>query len=165
MHQASTNQSARTSPRAFLVQYLTLMLIVLSFMVGGFVTKATQSTVGNVGATPKATTGMVPAQVDPKDSFSLDLFQVGSSELHKGRAEALRSVFANHDLSARIKVSGDVGRSVPEALGQAMARGIALVEALKAPQIPNDAIEVVGTLDRRGTAVQIILFDPVEAPR
>jgi galactokinase/mevalonate kinase-like predicted kinase len=134
------------------------MLIVLSFMVGGFVTKATQS--APIPKEPSALTNVSAVAAMPRrDLFRLDLFESGTSQLQDGKAEALVAVFSSHDLAAEVTVFGDADLPPLAGLGQASARAMALLRALESPQIPTEAIVVRAALSERGTQAQIELID------
>jgi hypothetical protein len=162
MQSCSIRPAGKASARAFLVQYLTLMLIVLSFMVGAFVTKATNQELSKPSV---AETKSAQDESSVIDSFTLELFSAGEVLVQEAQAEALKTVFASHDLNAEIEVSSDVEKRGADAISQAMARALTVKRLLEVKEIPEDAIRVFGRASGGGTHAKISIISRAEERR
>lgn len=159
MQRCTIRSAGKASARAFLVQYLTLMLIVLSFMVGAFVTKATNQDL------VRSSESFIPSTPDHAsviDSFTLELFAAGEVSVAEAQAEALKTVFASHDLNAKIEVFSDSDKSGSAAISQAMARALTVKRLLEIREIPEEAIRVFGRGSGAGTIAKISILSATE---
>ena len=147
--------SERTSARSFLIQYLTLMLIILSFMVGSFVTKVTQETLQEPVRTVRTE---VIASRPALHTFTLDgVFVPDTAEVSQEKLEAVRTLFRSHDLSAEVVVFADAGLSGFDAVNQSVARAFSFKRALEVEGIPAEAIRVFGRGAPRGAGAEITI--------
>ena len=153
--------SQRNSPRPFLIQYLTLMLIILSFMVGSFVTKVTQE--AQRAPLLKTAQNQPPVPRPALHTFAIErVFAEDSAEVSADTIDAIRTLFMSHDLSAEVSVFADPGRSGFGALNQAVARAFAFKRALEVEGIPAEAIRVFGRGEPLGSQAEITIVPQKE---
>jgi len=138
----------RPADRAFTLQYTTLILIIISFIVGSF------------GSHPRAKEGVKPGpqhpveaapeapppaplilERAPSDTITIEsLFKAASIELDANAAFAVASVLKSHDIDAEIDI-------VPDSMGDddyrlALRQGRSLERYLAGAGVPRTAFRV-----------------------
>lgn len=140
----------RPSSRAFTIQYTTLVLIVISFIVGAFSGRpatsveqpstaavAVASVVGLAGANP---TREVEGRT-VSDSIRIEhLFKPASVDLDSAKAGALAAVLKSHDIDAEIDVLADSMGEEDYRIALRQAR--ALERFLRKERVPSSAFRV-----------------------
>jgi len=143
----------RPSARAFTIQYTTLILIIISFIVGAFGGKPTerevsahieQNTVNTVETpTTKGEGGAVPQHEgrNPTDSIRIEhLFMPASVELDSAKASAIATVLKSHDIDAEIDIVADSMGDDDYKIALRQARS--LMRFLTAASVPAHAFRV-----------------------
>ena len=153
MERTSAVDGPVKNSRPFLIQYLTLMLIVLSFMVGSF---ASRSIVPDAEPKKPEIKPLPPVAVD---TFTLeDFFEPGTAVAREGKIEALQALFSAHDIDAQITAFSDGSEAGDAALAHALARALTVQRALEIPTIPSAAVRTFGALRQHGQMIEIRLF-------
>lgn len=145
--------------KAFYMMYLTLMLILVSFLVGSFVRKA-------VAQKPKAAPQAKslehknpPETVSqPSDSFTLAGIFISDSETSSERIDALATVLNQHDITAELIVYS-VG---PEAMFEgALGRSATLLRELLKRGVKMDSVHAFASVEKVGGDIEVRLFHAV----
>jgi hypothetical protein len=139
--------------RAFSVQYLSVILIILTFTIGVFSGHRAQKIKHAKAAAQQAkvqanldknTTVSDPAAIAIGAMDLTNLFMPESSELNAETFEPLASVLTSHDLSARFAISLSRNpESIDAELGMALARSATLFRELVSRGVPAEALNVV----------------------
>jgi hypothetical protein len=141
--------------RAYSTQYVSLMFIVLTFVIGSFVTDRVQSepeTPRIITAkesdmqTNKANPARAPVQAAAIGKMSYhDLFAHGESTLNPDVAGALLTFMRSHDLRARFEISADPidGSGATAGLENAVARAVTLSQFFEGKGIPFGALDII----------------------
>ncbi|MBX7139245.1 MAG: hypothetical protein K1X83_14820 [Oligoflexia bacterium] len=133
--------------RLFYLQYLSVILIILTMIVGSFASNAIQQQ-GTVLLSQKVPEGSAPIAGLAFDQ----LFIAGSGELRKENLTGLVQVLRSHDLDARVEVAAESGNFE---LG--LARSIALQRFLSGAGIPLAALDVRTVENRAPNLVYVQL--------
>ena len=132
--------------QALFTQYITLMLIVLSFVVGSFALRRLAPSGAPVrSAEAVANLPALPA----RDEIVLpDLFAAGRSTVNQARGGALAELLLSHDLYVEVELEAPDDSS---GLTLALDRSHALLNFLEPRGVPPDAVAVfVRSSGRRG---------------
>ena len=133
--------------RLFYMQYLSVILIILTMIVGSFASNAMRQQ-GAALLSQK-----VPAATAPIAGLAFDqVFRPGSGEVSKDNLAGLIQVLRSHDLDARIEVGAD-----PGSFELGLARSIALQRFLSAAGIPVEALDVRTVANRAPDLVYVQL--------
>lgn len=130
----SSDRSARFK-RAFFTQYVSLILIVLTFIMGAFARQGLEEAKIESGSQSPAKTAAedAPAWLVSRHHYR-DLFSGGDINIEK--ASALAELLRNHDLNAEIEVIEQ------PSLGLALRRSTGLLRYLLQENVPMHAVSV-----------------------
>lgn len=136
--------------RAFAIQYLSVVLIILTFTLGVFSSHKISRDRAKIALVQQQTQPVrtEPTLVSVGDVTFSNLFGAGSAELEPAVLESLVAVLRAHDLKAIFTVAG--ADSVSEgntSLGLALARGSTLYRVLQAESVPTEAFEILSSED------------------
>ena len=121
--------------RAYQVQYLAVMLIVLCGIIGAFFSK------------PRAVAISLPTSVfqDEQEQAQVlsskvhsDLFDKESGEPNEGKLGAIAAVLLSHDVDAKIEII----RHPSESFEASLARSVSIYKFLMRASVPADAVSV-----------------------
>lgn len=163
-----------TAPmRSFSIQYLSLILIILTFTIGVFAAHKIdgdkRKIVEEEMPPPELAKNFPDQYSEPTvasiGAMNLDgLFVRGASEMDSVMVDSLAEVLLAHDIDAKFIVGTpkDVAAS-DVALGIALGRSAVLFRALLERGVPSDAINVMASDEKEGPAVSITFDKPQEA--
>lgn len=125
-------------PRAFAVQYTSLVLILLTFTIGAFGAPARPEPAEPPEAPAEIPGGTVMARMRPLGGLRMNsLFERDTVEVNPDAADALAGVLSNHDVKVTITIY-HLAREV----NFGVARASSLAQALAARGIPVSAAEI-----------------------
>lgn len=149
--------------RSFSIQYLSLILIILTFTIGVFAGHRVQADKRAVQAAAKPAmtssteSTMLVESGTPIGRMSLDtLFELGTSEVNADSFEPLVQTLLAHDLEANFVVAspGDAVDS-DSALAIALGRSAVLFRAFLDRGVPASAVQVLASDERDIPAVSV----------
>ncbi len=117
---------------AFSTQYLSVVLIVLSFTIGAFL-RGPAKLPEPVAVAPQPLAAAM-------DADYTDLFEADSAELNEEKVRALAEVLQNHDLQAEISIYPV--REAEKPMELAVARAVALSIYLERQKVPPEALRI-----------------------
>lgn len=145
--------SGSPAGRSFSTQYLSLILIILTFIIGIFSSHHLQQQ--RLALPVEVPNGALDSFPPTHAALEFnDLFESGSAELRGARLSAIVSLLRAHDLDAEFIVRADEGMASREAL--ALARVSTLLRALTAEGVPLRALSVVATEEVEGPQVEML---------
>jgi len=132
--------------RTFYLQYISLMLIVITFVIGSFVTHATSKPAA-LPLPQISIKALKTASLKQISSFSFDdLFEDKSSVLKAEKLGALKELLLNHDLSSKIWIkANDAKLDADSRVALALARSVSVYKFLREQGVPDAALSVVAS--------------------
>ncbi len=150
--------------KAFAVQYISIILIILTFIVGAFSSRIGASAGNNpdkviLAAEPVLNHGPGPVVGE----FNIaQIFSPGLAKVDETKTHGLSEFLLNHDLQAQVQVTSDSAESIGleatnQNMGLALARSVALYRHLLTRGVPANALEIWAGLGQSedGIAVRI----------
>jgi hypothetical protein len=145
--------SGSPAGRSFSTQYLSLILIILTFIIGIFSSNHLQKQ--RLTLPMEASRVALDSLPDTHSALEFnDLFGPGTAELREEKLTAVVSLLRAHDLDAEFLVRADEGMASREAL--ALARVTTFLRALLAEGVPLHALSVVATEATDGPQVRML---------
>jgi len=145
--------AAARVPQALSLQYVSLMLIILTFVIGAFertpsapetpvlVEEAPAPEPAGLGTGPSPSAWSSPRGA--LDTLTIErLFEPGGREVNRHRGEAIATLLRSHDLLSEIEVRADVFEGQGESIGLALRRGRTLAAWLSARGVPAEAVRI-----------------------
>ena len=160
-HASSTaGSSASRFTHAYNLQYISVIMIILTFVIGAFVRPHGAAARGAVP--PAAESGGQPPQIGVMELERL--FLNDGTLINPELLAALRSVLMNHDVNARFEIFGE-RETWSAAMGGsydlALARSSVLLRALRAQGVPAEALRVVAAPGTGGSQGRVEFYRAV----
>ena len=141
--------------RAFSTQFLSVVLIILTFIIGVFSSHHVKQAKHAVPVAAIKSNTLTPAIEVPERSFGSmnwgSLFSDQSAVLDSELLEPLSQVLRSHDILLRVTVAEDS----PASIELALARSSSLLRYFLAQGIPPAALEIVTSEEERPWQVQV----------
>ena len=148
------SESLRSDPGAppplLSTEYITVMVIILSFVVAVF----SEQMHRNTRSEPRHTPAALKINSRPVDVVSMKrFFSAEGAQIHRRVVRPWAALLANHDLRVRAEINSGLGRGNRDAQwSMALARTVSLRRFLEQEGVPADAIEIVA-VSRHGATV------------
>lgn len=144
-------QEQSSAGRAYLIQYISLILMILTFVVGIFGASSIQKKQQEMESAPPPPQQIVslprPAPIAISDLSYADVFVHGSSKVNSQELEALTQLLQAHDLKARIELyaAAETSSALSD-LSLALTRSKQTYQQFRNAGVPAEALhlEVVG---------------------
>jgi len=165
----ASSPSSEDRQQAFLIQYTTLMITLLAFVIGSFAGAANREkqkikedvpVLKQLEPTVIVPTILSEWRLSPvKDRLEFsDLFQNKTDHLNSDKAEALASLLQSHDLFVEVEISWDQCPSGEDSncLRKALKRVDVLKDFFSKNQVPSVAYEIFAKNSASAQAVFIL---------
>lgn len=129
---SSFSEKSRAAEQSFSLQYTSLILIVLCFILGSFVSAKFRNQ-QSLGPEPTPPSGMMVYS---------DLFTTGESVADSDRVQAVAEFMENHDVRAEIAIPLTDGEGSEAQLSLALARSVSIFRTLVKAGVPADSLQV-----------------------
>ena len=153
--QSKAAGTAASAQQAYSLQYISLILIVLTFVIGVFLSGPIRAAKQS-GLTPAPSIGADPGILISDLEYN-DLFGAQAKISDDSKVAALASLLRSHDLDLEAEVYSGAGPEEP-GLMLALERAHTIFEALVQAGVPSEALQIFALEKSSGPQLRVRLY-------